>query len=232
MGEERKERQIEIDCEIDEYKGREYSHHQEWLLKLTENAQAAVDEKMKQYRREQEEKCLKDILSEKERLKAIMRANLKRELEEERKQGTMAMDDELSRLESKKRDQLDSDIEELRSKMLLKVADEAASENGADGASVNEERTSPPVNGPGAPANPPVQDDGYTSSEHSEDIEGDTTLINDKANSPPARKKTSRGRYSRSHNHLNAPTVRDFKYADLSIIHRPKAISLRFERRV
>ena len=214
MDEMRKEREIEVIEEIEEYKLREYSHHQEYLLKQTENAQAAVDEKMKQYRREEEEKCLKDILSEKERCKAIMRANLKREVEEERKQEIAAMEYQMSGVESRKRAQLDSEIEELRSKMLLKVADEAASENGADGASINEEKTPPPVNGPGSPANPPVQDDGYASSEHSEDIEGDTTLINDKANSPPARKKTSRGRYSRSHNHFNAPAIRVFKYAD------------------
>ena len=209
MRAERQERTNDIDGDLEEYKNREWSDHQEWLLKLTENAQAGVDENMKQYRREQEEKCLKDILSEKERLKAIMRANTKREMEEEKRQGSMAIDDLLALEEYNMRHELDSEIAETRSRMLREVADEVASKKGADGASVNEEKTSPPVNDPGAPADPPAQDDGCTSSEHSEDIEGDTTLINDKADSPPARKKTSRGRHSRSHNHLNAPTVRD-----------------------
>ncbi|KAL8797371.1 MAG: hypothetical protein Q9195_000526 [Heterodermia aff. obscurata] len=204
-----------IDEEIKAYRSWSFSREQELRVEAFDQAYADVDEKVKNYRKQEEEGIDQNISREKEYRKEIMRSNLDMEIAGEREDRIAEMEEELIRMKATRMVRIESEVAVARDKMLAKVADEAASEKGADEAPVNNESTPPPSTSPGVAATASAQEDGNAPTGDnegienieggdSEDIEGDTTLINDTAKSPLGRGKTSRGMCFPS---LNRPTT-------------------------
>ena len=227
---------------------RELARDQEWRLKESDAARANMNERLDQYqkdekarctqvlanefehrntvmtnhyralyakfekhKKEEEARCDEEILNERKHRQAVMRASLDDEFENERKLRISKMEEEFRRMRAMKFAEMESELAAARSNMVPNVTDDA-------------------VTGPGTPVSSSV-DGGNTSGEDSSDLESDTSLVNDRAKSPGGRGRTSRGMYFRSPNHVTAQAVPGIKYADSSIVHRSKAISLRFERR-
>ena len=197
--------QGETDARMRAYQIQEFSRVKEWVLEKSQQSQGLADARVTQYRKDEEAKCESDVADEKKRRKAIMRRALAWEMAEEKKAKMAAMEAEMAAAKAQKWAQMESEVEAARNMMLAKAASEAASGKEVVAAPVNEENGPPAVTGPSAPANAPL--DGeiiLKDSEDDEAFEGDTTLVNDAASSPPARAKTPRGRHSRVPNPFTA----------------------------
>ena len=184
-----------------EHRAREYSRVKEHILKTLADAQVAADEKVKRYRKEEELRCDREISVEKECRKAIMRSTVDQEIEEERKEKMAAMEAELAHMKREKRAELQSEMDALRYRGLTKVKETNSPppHHHAGTASIDFAYQQPSSvtradTGPGAPANASNHNDDAALSQKSDDIEGDKTLVNETASSPPrVRGKTSRG---------------------------------------
>lgn len=208
-------KKAEVDKEINAYKVDEFSKVKNWLLDKSATECAAVDVKTKQYQKEAEAKRDESILREKELRTAIMRSTLDREIEEERKKRIKAMEAELALQKAKEWTKMKSEMAAIKSKLFAQVTHQAVSGMRAARAQVKDENNHDAVTGPDAAAKDSVQDGGNTPTDENGDIDGDTTLINDTATSPPAAPaKSSRGMCSRSLNQPAAQAIHDIKHAN------------------